>query len=74
MFLASENIDFTGLSHVFLLGGGETVRFSYFCPIMGVHSFIVGINGWIFLYKYQNGFIKVAVMQHIMGERLWDCV
>ena len=23
MFLASENIDFTGLSHVFLLGGGE---------------------------------------------------
>lgn len=24
MFLASENIDFTGLSHVFLLGGGET--------------------------------------------------
>lgn len=35
---------------------------------MGVHSFIVGINGWIFLYEYQNGFIKVAVMQHIMGE------
>ena len=28
MFLASENIDFTGLSHVFLLGGGECyVRF-----------------------------------------------
>ena len=28
MFLASENIDFTGLSHVFLLGGGEhSVRF-----------------------------------------------
>ena len=24
MFLASENIDFTGLSHVFLLGGGES--------------------------------------------------
>ena len=23
MFIASENIDFTGLSHVFLLGGGE---------------------------------------------------
>ena len=23
MFLASENIDFTGLAHVFLLGGGE---------------------------------------------------
>jgi hypothetical protein len=23
VFLASENIDFTGLSHVFLLGGGE---------------------------------------------------
>ena len=27
MFLASENIDFTGLSHVFLLGGGEVVSF-----------------------------------------------
>ena len=25
MFLASENIDFTGLAHVFLLGGGESV-------------------------------------------------
>ena len=25
MFLASENIDFTGLSHVFLLGGGEGI-------------------------------------------------
>jgi hypothetical protein len=23
VFLASENIDFTGLAHVFLLGGGE---------------------------------------------------
>ena len=29
MFLASENIDFTGLSHVFLLGGGEKRLF--FC-------------------------------------------
>ena len=29
MFLASENIDFTGLSHVFLLGGGEKFDFSY---------------------------------------------
>ena len=28
MFLASENIDFTGLSHVFLLGGGERTPFS----------------------------------------------
>ena len=27
MFLASENIDFTGLSHVFLLGGGEIGSF-----------------------------------------------
>lgn len=27
MFLASENIDFTGLSHVFLLGGGEKKSF-----------------------------------------------
>lgn len=27
MFLASENIDFTGLSHVFLLGGGEGCLF-----------------------------------------------
>ena len=26
MFLASENIDFTGLAHVFLLGGGEEDR------------------------------------------------
>ena len=25
MFLASENIDFTGLAHVFLLGGGEGI-------------------------------------------------
>ena len=25
MFLASENIDFTGLAHVFLLGGGEVL-------------------------------------------------
>ena len=30
MFLASENIDFTGLSHVFLLGGGE--RCAFFLP------------------------------------------
>ena len=30
MFLASENIDFTGLSHVFLLGGGEGLLFSFF--------------------------------------------
>ena len=29
MFLASENIDFTGLAHVFLLGGGE--RYPPFC-------------------------------------------
>ena len=29
MFLASENIDFTGLSHVFLLGGGEGGSFFY---------------------------------------------
>ena len=28
MFIASENIDFTGLSHVFLLGGGEGGMFS----------------------------------------------
>lgn len=35
MFLASENIDFTGLSHVFLLGGGElNVLFSYVFVIM----------------------------------------
>lgn len=27
MFLASENIDFTGLAHVFLLGGGEASPF-----------------------------------------------
>lgn len=33
MFLASENIDFTGLSHVFLLGGGEWMTlFSMFEP------------------------------------------
>ena len=29
MFLASENIDFTGLAHVFLLGGGERRPFCY---------------------------------------------
>ena len=29
MFLASENIDFTGLSHVFLLGGGELYDLFY---------------------------------------------
>ncbi len=31
MFLASENIDFTGLAHVFLLGGGEGEAFYYTC-------------------------------------------
>ena len=31
MFLASENIDFTGLAHVFLLGGGEACLF--YCVI-----------------------------------------
>ena len=29
MFLASENIDFTGLAHVFLLGGGEASAFLF---------------------------------------------
>ena len=29
MFLASENIDFTGLAHVFLLGGGERCGYFY---------------------------------------------
>ena len=29
MFLASENIDFTGLAHVFLLGGGESRVFLF---------------------------------------------
>lgn len=29
MFLASENIDFTGLSHVFLLGGKSSLQIFY---------------------------------------------
>jgi len=35
VFLASENIDFTGLAHVFLLGGGEI-------SILFLHFFAAG--------------------------------
>ena len=45
MFLASENIDFTGLSHVFLLGGGEACAFSSGAskPVSRVLSFKTAI-------------------------------
>lgn len=43
MFLASENVDFTELSHVFLLGGGkfQAVSFSITLPSEGLYiSFV----------------------------------
>ena len=39
MFLASENIDFTGLAHVFLLGGGE-----WYCLFSRVKASILSLN------------------------------
>ena len=46
MFLASENIDFTGLSHVFLLGGGEKSPFFVAC--------YATIN-YVYLYNIDQG-------------------
>lgn len=40
MFLASENIDFTGLSHVFLLGGGEVVAFLFLYSKNGEYKLV----------------------------------
>ena len=39
MFLASENIDFTGLSHVFLLGGGECYIYTRVSTAMQVDGY-----------------------------------
>ena len=52
-------------------------RFAFliFARLWEFTLFIVGIKWMDFFYiNIRMDFIKVAVMQHIMGERLWDCV
>ena len=64
MFLASENIDFTGLSHVFLLGGGEWVALllCLFLGIVGGHKFYEGKIGMGILYIFTLGLAGIGVL------------